>query len=109
MLRWHTFRIVLVTSLVWILVGLCVLVYYNDCWGDDGNCIGGGVSGRRKPLLAGAPANSNQAQSSGLIGGVLKNFAIPFKSSSSPLPPYTSEQLKFYEPAGELSIAIEKA
>ena len=30
LLRWHTFRVVLLTSIVWMLFGFGVLVYYMD-------------------------------------------------------------------------------
>lgn len=39
LLRWHTFRVALITSLIWISLGFCVMIYYMGCLGSDGiNC-----------------------------------------------------------------------
>ncbi len=38
MIRWHTFRVMLLTSLVWVIFGVCLLVYYMECLGNGINC-----------------------------------------------------------------------
>lgn len=66
-LRMHTCKIVLVTSLVWFVLDVAVIMYYSDCssgtggWGcsdkknQDGSArVGGG-------LLGGAPQQSSRA------------------------------------------------
>uniref|UniRef100_T1KGN1 Polypeptide N-acetylgalactosaminyltransferase n=1 Tax=Tetranychus urticae TaxID=32264 RepID=T1KGN1_TETUR len=40
--RWSTYRLIILSSFIWILVGFSVLVYYMDCLGSSGiNCVGG--------------------------------------------------------------------
>ncbi|XP_053214600.1 polypeptide N-acetylgalactosaminyltransferase 1-like [Panonychus citri] len=40
--RWSNYRLIVLSSFIWILIGFSVLVYYMDCLGDSGtNCIGG--------------------------------------------------------------------
>lgn len=44
-LRWHSFKLVVLTSLVWVIFGFCVLVYYLDCLSSSGiNCSQNGIS-----------------------------------------------------------------
>lgn len=93
MLRWHTFRIVLVTSLIWILVGFCVLLFYSDCIGGEGtNCVGG--KQRR--------VHANQNLESGATDKGTDPHAAahvqPLHSSKSPLEPYSDSQLNSWKP-----------
>lgn len=40
-LRWYTFRVMILTSLVWVIFGMCILVYYMECLAGTGvNCPG---------------------------------------------------------------------
>lgn len=44
-LRWHTFRVMILTSLVWVIFGMCILVYYMECIGGNGvNCRSKGMA-----------------------------------------------------------------
>ena len=105
MLRWHTFRIILFTSLIWITLGFCFLVYYSDCGvnGDGFNCAGGKQLRVHQTLLHQQQQQQQQSQS-------LDAVALPHHQgyadispninsiSSSALPPYTSKQLVEWTP-----------
>lgn len=39
-LRWSTLRVMIFTSMVWVIFGMCILVYYMDCLNGKGNCRG---------------------------------------------------------------------
>lgn len=97
-LRWHTFRVMILTSLVWVIFGMCILVYYMECLN------GNGVNCRNKNMLP-APGTPDQQQqmAAALNGG--SHFEAnngPLKSVSDAheedwpllkLPPYTEEHL----------------
>ena len=88
MLRWHTFRIVLVTSFIWILVGFCVIIFYTDCIGGDGlNCVGG-----KQRRLHGAVPSLDSASADKLTAS--QSAAASLRGSKSPLQPYSAHQLK---------------
>lgn len=49
-LRWHTFRVMILTSLVWVIFGMCILVYYMECLAGNGvNCRGKGLLNAEGP------------------------------------------------------------
>ena len=85
MLRWHTFRIVLLTSCIWILVGFCVVLFYTDCIGGD--CVGG----KQRKVLAGLRPDSPSADK------LTAHSDAHFSSSKSPLEPYSLFQLKSWQ------------
>lgn len=102
MLRWHTFRIVLFTSLIWITLGFCFLIYYSDCGinGEGFNCGTGGKQSR---------VHHQQQQQQNLLPPadslVLPQHQKPYEFGhnnnnihSSPLPPYTPDQLVQWSP-----------
>lgn len=71
-LRAHTLKVVLITSLIWITLGFCVLVYYTECL-DGVSCGRGGTTGP-DTLRAGArrgtrPYDISSAISSNSNGG----------------------------------------
>lgn len=37
-IRIHTCRIILLTSLVWLLVDVALLTFYSDCFGEGWDC-----------------------------------------------------------------------
>lgn len=92
MLRWHTFRIVLLTSLIWILVGFAVLLFYSDCMTGDGlNCVGG----KQRRIH---PNPSLESASASKLTAADAAPRSPIRGSKSPLEPYTTYQLKVWEP-----------
>lgn len=53
--RWSIYRIVIVTALIWIIIGFSVMVYYMDCLGSNGiNCVGG----KQRKLYSDSEINS---------------------------------------------------
>lgn len=101
MLRWHTFRIVLFTSLIWIALGFGFLVYYSDCGinGDGFNCGTGGKQARVHQLQAHRqlqnqlPPEALPQHQKSYENGHNNNII-----NSSPLPPYQSHQLVQWSP-----------
>ena len=96
-LRWHTFRVMILTSLVWVIFGMCILVYYMECLNGNGvNCRNKGID------LVPAPQ-----QSGALVGGPVDDANAGGKSGSDSddvhsadddwphlkLPPYRETQL----------------
>lgn len=93
MLRWHTFRIVLVTSFIWIVVGFCVILFYTDCIGGDGlNCVGG----KQRRIHANANLESPSAYKQTASQTAASHSQL--HGSKSPLEPYTLYQLKAWQP-----------
>lgn len=84
-LRWYTFRIMILTSLVWVIFGMCILVYYMECLAGQGvNCHRKGLINQPAPLVN---LDENQAEK--------KNLDI-HSSDEWPhlrLPPYQESQL----------------
>jgi len=97
MLRWHTFRVVLLTSFVWITIGFCVLLFYGDCW-DGINC-------GSKPKLDDSPKAAPIIKEPDDDNNVDNAVSRSNVKSNSPLPPYSTRNLKFWKPAGELVVA----
>lgn len=96
MLRWHTFRIILVTSIIWISLGFGFLVFYTDCIGGD--CVGG----KQRKIHS---INSNSIpESSHHNNNDLPNLsdsataAQVHQTSFSVLSPYSSSQLHSWTP-----------
>lgn len=49
MLRWHTFRIILLTSFIWICLGFGALFYYSStCIGND--CKSAAIGGKQSKI-----------------------------------------------------------
>lgn len=46
-IRLHTCKIVLVTSVVWFMIGALLLMYYTDCIGNSALCAQNGLKSRR--------------------------------------------------------------
>lgn len=90
MLRWHTFRIVLLTSIIWILVGFCVLLFYSDCGigGDGLNCVGG-KQRRIHSNFESPSADKLTASQTAAFSHDGHN-----RGTKSPLQPYSPYQLK---------------
>ncbi|KAI1293869.1 Polypeptide N-acetylgalactosaminyltransferase 5 [Halotydeus destructor] len=89
MIRWHTFRIVLITSVVWLVFGFCVLIFYND--GEKSSILEADHDSH-------LPSAAHLASSNSKIVS-FKAKQPPFKVANSPLPPYTSDQLTSWRPA----------
>ncbi len=94
-LRWHTFRVMILTSLVWVIFGMCILVYYMECLN------GNGVNCRSKSILPAVPPDQQQ-QAAALQNGGGHNGAAALKSAGAEeeedwphlrLPPYTEAHL----------------
>lgn len=93
MLRWHTFRIVLLTSLIWILVGFAVLLFYMDCTNGDGlGCVGG------KQRRVYSPNPSLDDSSAIKLTASDPSPHSQSHGSKSPLQPYSTYQLKVWHP-----------
>lgn len=109
-IRWYTFRIMILTSIVWVIFGMCILVYYMECLAGSG-----GINCRNK---------INGYQSNGGVGSpeqllLVSNSDSDFLSDSSKtnsysvdihnnndwphlrLPPYQESQLQLWSPAGK--------
>lgn len=85
MLRWHTFRIILLTSFIWICLGFGALFYYSSaCIGND--CIKSSIGGKQSKL--------HESHSS-------RNHILPspvaYKHDAA-LGPYSDSQLHEWEP-----------
>lgn len=106
MLRWHTFRVVLLTSIVWILFGFGVLIYYMDtsatiAAGPVDTPVQSALSMRhpaKSPLRnlrlesIDAPIDSDHDRHSKSVSSL--------DTSLSPLAPYREEQLRYWTSAG---------
>lgn len=108
MLRWHTFRIVLLTSCVWIAVGFAILAFYSDCWGV--NCSS--KSPRPLPQSDDEPValpvhDQQQDDNRGDDHDSAASNNSPKRDIGTPLPPYTSKQLKLWKPVGECEATFE--
>ena len=97
MLRWHTFRIVLVTSLIWILVGFGVIIFYTDCIGGDGlNCVGG----KQRRIHPNLPESASALKQTAPHAAASSSPALQQPQrhgSKSPLEPYSPYQLKVWQ------------
>jgi len=100
MLRWQTFRIILVTSIIWISLGFGFLVFYTDCIGGDGvNCVGGK---QRKVHSNSNDMNDNKFKamfrSNNEPPPNLSDSATAAQIHASILSPYISSQLHAWTP-----------
>ena len=93
MLRWHTFKVVLLTSLVWVIFWLCLLVYYMDCLGGNTNC--GRSVGAKFIAFPGSNQNDDNSLSQSNNHQVVRSA-----HRSSLLPPYKPSQLRQWELPG---------
>ena len=102
LLRWHTFRVVLLTSIVWMLFGFGVLVYYMDR---------NFMVNNSQAMLNGNP-NGHPAESvdQPVKARIINTRVIKVKNSQedssndnaqhTPLPPYSTDELRTWsEPA----------
>ena len=47
-LRMHYCKVIIATSLVWVMVDVFVLMYYTDCSGADGHKCAGQCTGSQR-------------------------------------------------------------
>lgn len=98
-LRWYTFRIMILTSLVWVIFGMCILVYYMECLAGQGvNCHRKGLINQPAPLVN---LDENQAEK--------KNLDI-HSSDEWPhlrLPPYQESQLHTWVAPSKLTCLLQ--
>lgn len=101
LLRWHTFRVVLLTSIVWMLFGFGVLVYYMDrnFMVNTSQAIPNNLNG----VAAGRHADDEQRPAKARI---INTRVIKVKNSQeeesnsndnaqhTPLPPYSTDELR---------------
>ena len=96
MVRWHTFRVMLLTSLVWLIFGVCILVYYMECLAQNAiNC-------NRNSQLTDEKSDSMVDSNDYLSDDNINSFKIDShqKSDNSFLPHYKPNQLKTWTPRG---------
>lgn len=89
-LRWHTFRVILLTSIVWMLFGFGVLVYYMDH---------NFMVNNSQRMVNGLPNSNSRHSQPKAQPRILNTRIISVKNSHSedaqtPLPPYSTDQLK---------------
>lgn len=105
MLRWHTFRIVLLTSFVWIAVGFSILIFYADCWGV--NCSSSShrpLADDDSPHAAPIFKSPDDDGNNNIADDALSNHDDALKRSGgghSALAPYVSSQVKSWKPVGK--------
>ena len=122
--RWSNYRLIVLSSFIWILIGFSVLVYYMDCLGDSGtNCIGGkqrkffdnvnsNLINYNNNQGDSSSSNQQQQQMKNLIGIQSDNSdLINFDHSldtliehNSVLPAYKLQQLRKWKPPGKYDI-----
>lgn len=98
-LRWHTFRVVLLTSIVWMLFGFGVLVYYmNGNFMVNNSQV---MITNQRPKAEARIHKLNEPP----LGKFRRNKNSQFDAQSSsdaneqtPLPPYSVDQLKTWSP-----------
>ena len=98
MLRWQTFRIILVTSLIWISLGFGFLVFYTDCIGGDGvNCVGGKQRKVHSLNTNNGPFDSSNSHNNNDPPNLSDSAAAAQIHSLSVLPPYSSSQMHSWQ------------
>lgn len=109
MIRWHTFRIMLLTSLVWVIFGVCLLVYYMECLAFTSNTINCKPKSDSNSLNANNRdisddsndyLNANHIQSDSDSDNNFKVNSHHKREGNSFLPQYKSEQLNSWRPNG---------
>lgn len=111
-IRWYTFRIMILTSIVWVIFGMCILVYYMECLAGNGgiNCrnkinnVGGdyqsnGIGSPEQLLLVSNSDTEFLSDSS-----KMNSYSVDIHNNDWPhlrLPPYQESQLQLWSPAGE--------
>lgn len=106
-LRWYTFRIMILTSIVWVIFGMCILVYYMECLAGSGgiNCrnkmrnVGDG-GGSPEQLLIVSNSDSDFLSDSSKTN----SYSVDIHNNNDwphlHLPPYQESQLQLWSPAG---------
>lgn len=109
--RWSTLRVMVFTSMVWVIFGMCILVYYMDCLNGKAGC-------RNKDYNTNLVAESGevaQQQASNLENShALRQAAAiaetDFGEENWPylrLPAYQEHQLHSWKPAGKCFLSLE--
>ncbi len=99
--RWHTFRLMLITSLIWVIIGVCVLVYYMDCLaGDKFN-----IKCKRATILTSyqtitSTINSNYNYDYFNSHNIHNQITFHQKEDQIILPHYSSKELISWKPVG---------
>lgn len=104
--RWSTYRLIILSSFIWILVGFSVLVYYMDCLGSSGiNCVGG--KQRKLFRLSSSSNPSVNLNYNGLeemnendLSNLNSDNLIVNENANSLLQPYKSHQLRKWKSPG---------
>ncbi|CAG2170736.1 unnamed protein product, partial [Oppiella nova] len=94
--RWHTLRVMLLTSMVWLIVGICLLVYYMECLAHNAfNC-------NTNSQLSDNNAKSNlrfsDESNDYLNDNSVHDFVANQRADNSFLPHYKPIQLKPWTP-----------
>ncbi|CAG2104279.1 unnamed protein product, partial [Medioppia subpectinata] len=98
LVRWHTFRVMLLTSMVWLIVGVCLLVYYMECLAQNAvNC------NRNTQFNDIRDHNNNNQRFSDesndyLNDNIVQKFVSNQKADNSFLPQYKANQLRPWSP-----------
>jgi hypothetical protein len=93
--RWHTFRLMLITSLIWVIFGVCVLVYYMDC------LTGNSIKCKRGTILTSHNAiNEDISNSNNDYLNIHYDMTFHHKEDHISLPHYSSKELKSWKPVG---------
>lgn len=102
MVRWHTFRVMLLTSLVWLILGICILVYYMECLAQNAvNC-------NRSARLTDDNSQLRVESNDYLSDNNINSFkVVSHQKSDSFLPHYNPNQLKTWTPRGLESTPIK--
>lgn len=93
-LRWHTFRVILLTSIVWMLFGFGVLVYYMDrnFMVNNSQMV---FDNNRSPLNKNNLNKDRQPSAESLVSNnKIRSNAHFSTDTKTPLPPYSIDKLK---------------
>ncbi|VVC94008.1 unnamed protein product [Leptidea sinapis] len=120
-IRIHTCRIILLTSLVWLLVDVAILTLYSDCFGDGCNkkttnqntIIELEKLGGKKAAIAAGLQSDNAADDENVEENIIVEPDVGEEGLN--LPPYPKSKLKRWapvpsiKPQGELPGEMGKA
>jgi hypothetical protein len=99
--RWHTFRLMLITSLIWVIFGVCVLVYYMDCLdGNNIRCKRATILTSYKVITSINQDISNSNNDYFNSHHIHNQMIFHQKEDQIILPHYSSKELKSWKPVG---------